>query len=802
MKYYDIRFALKNLKGNKLFTITSVLSFSTALSSTIFILLFIFNELSFDRQHQKHDRIYRLESDFSISDRNQKVAKTPYAFGPAFIEEFPEVESFTRFFPMNGTVVKYGEKAFYEENILYADSSVFQVFDYDFLEGNPATCLTNQFTMVLTESFARKYFGNECPLGKTLQFQNGLNCAVTGVIGDVPQNSHLKFEALVSFSSQAQILGADMFHALNTRHFWAIRLFTYVLLKEGATMDNIHRNFGEFYQKYMDEFGKQLNGSFQLMSQRLDQIHLSSTVDWDYPRGSSRLLWILGGIAFAILLLAGINHTNIATVQSESLTKTIGIRKIFGVSNRRLSFILLFESVVIASISLLLAILICYLLLPVFNRITTIDFDLITVRNLPVYTFILIITVFTGLLSGCYPAFYLSSLQPIAALKGKILPSHKTGNLRKGLIVFQFAVTVAMLVAIITINRQVSFMMNNNPGFEPRHVIAIPMVDSAFNKKYFAFKKEMLLHAEIEYVSTSSGIPGAANYMDIMHFEGNQKMEEQVITFYESDFGLNNLLRFKFISGRDFNPELSTDIEQSAIINKTLAEKFGWGENAVGKKIERRFGNRKTYRVIGVVDDFNFTSLHNEVTPLVMFLTPEPYGYLLVKMNQNSETSALKTTNKLWTQFCPSVPFDYLRLDTSLHESYKAENNLLNIIIYFTVLSLFIALLGLFSFSLFVTEKFTREIGIRKAFGASSADIFKLLLTKFAVLVIASNMIAWPVAEIIIRRWLDGFAYKVALSYPSFLFASAIALVVALLTVSIQTARAASKRPFEILKYE
>jgi len=261
-------------------------------------------------------------------------------------------------------------------------------------------------------------------------------------------------------------------------------------------------------------------------------------------------------------------------------------------------------------------------------------------------------------------------------------------------------------------------------------------------------------------------------------------------------------MKFDLIKGRNFNPELSTEFAQSAIINKALAEKFGWGDDAVGKKIERGFGVRQKYQVVGVVDNFNFNSLREEITPIVMFLTSSPYGYLLIRTREASEDQAINTISKLWAEFCPSVPFDFLRLDTTLLQSYDSEGNLLNIIIYFTVLTLFIALLGLFSFSLFVTEKFTREIGIRKAFGASSADIFRLLISKFALLVIFSNIFAWPVAEIIVHNWLDGFAYKVNLSWLTFILASAVALAIAMITVSIQTFRTASKRPVDILKYE
>jgi ABC-type antimicrobial peptide transport system permease subunit len=357
-------------------------------------------------------------------------------------------------------------------------------------------------------------------------------------------------------------------------------------------------------------------------------------------------------------------------------------------------------------------------------------------------------------------------------------------------------------VGIFTIYRQLQYLKNAKLGFESRNIIVIPMIDTAFNKNYFSFKNELLFHSEIENVSAASGLPGFNNYMDIMHFEGKQQMEEQVVTFYESDFHFVDLMKFDLIKGRNFNPEFSTEVTQSAIINKALAEKFGWGNDAIGKKIERGFGSKQKYQVVGVVDNFNFNSLREEVSPVVMFLTGSPYGYLLIRLREATDTEAIKAISKLWAEFCPSVPFDFLRLDTTLLQNYDSEGNLLNIIIYFTVLTLFIALLGLFSFSLFVTEKFTREIGIRKAFGASSADIFRLLISKFALLVILSNIFAWPVAEIIVRDWLDGFAYKVNLSWLTFILASAAALAIAMITVSIQTFRTASKRPVDILKYE
>lgn len=802
MNYNNFKFTLKNILGNKLYTFVSILSFATALSSAVFILLFLFNELSYDKHHHKYKRIYRLESDFSISERNQKVAKTSYAFGPAFLNEFPEVETFARFFQMNETVMRYGEKAFFEENILYADSSVFQIFDYHLISGNPATCLSNPSTIVLTKSFALKYFGNENPLGRTIEFQNGLKCLVTGVMEDLPHNSHVTFDALVSFHSQVQILGDEMYQALNYKHFWAIRLFTYILLREGTNMDNIHKNFGNFYQKYMDETGKRFNGSYHLLSHRLDQIHLNHELDWDYPTGSRRLLWVLGIIGMAILTLAAINYTNLATVRSDSLAKSIGLRKVFGVENKHLASHFIIESVLLTLMALAVALLICIVLLPVFNRITSTDFKLQPAENLPIYLMILGIAVITGVLSGIYPAFYLSSLKPVLVLKGKVQSTVKGGNFRKALIVFQFAVTVAMLIGIFTIYRQLRFMKNANPGFEPQNIFAIPMIDSAFNTKYFAFKNELLSQTGIESVSASSSVPGFVNYMDIMHFEGKEKMEEQVVNFYESDFHLISLMKFQLISGRDFDEKLSTEVQHSAIINKAMAEKFGWGNQAIGKKIERGFGNTQYYRVIGVVDNFNFNSLREEITPLVMFISSAPYGYLLVRMNENAEAAAIAATSKLWAEFCPTVPFDYIRLDETTLQNYDTEQNLLNIIICFSILSLFIALLGLLSFSMFITEKFTREIGIRKTFGASSANIFVMLMSKIAVLILIANVVAWPVAEILVSNWLDGFAYKVSLTWFTFALASLAALAIAMISVSIQTLRTATRRPIDILKYE
>nr|NQU91650.1 ABC transporter permease [Bacteroidota bacterium] len=363
MNQSELKFTFRSLWKNKIYAATSMLSFAVALSCAMLIFLFITEELSFDNFHEKGDRIYRLESDFTISGRNQKVAKSPFAFGRAFVREFPEVEQFTRFRSLDHAVFKYGDKSFFEEAIFYADSTTFDIFSFPVISGNPQTMLKEPNSIVLTRKLANKYFDDQDPMGKVISVQNGLRCKVTGIIEDVPQNSHIRFDGLISFVSMANVIGDRMYKSLDQQQFWAIRLYTYILLSEKGNIENVHKKFPEFYEKNMSEFGKQINGTFSLLTHRIDKVYLNTNLDWDFQTGNKKLLWIFVIIAMAVLLLASINYMNLATIQSEKKAKAIGIRKVFGAHSMHLTRLNMTESLALTLVAFFIAIVLCHFLI-------------------------------------------------------------------------------------------------------------------------------------------------------------------------------------------------------------------------------------------------------------------------------------------------------------------------------------------------------------------------------------------------------------------------------------------------------
>jgi len=412
------------------------------------------------------------------------------------------------------------------------------------------------------------------------------------------------------------------------------------------------------------------------------------------------------------------------------------------------------------------------------------------------------VTIIVGLFSASYPSVFLSNLKPAQILKGKTNTSRKSGLFRKALIVIQFVVSIVMIIGVFTIMKQVKYLNNTHLGFDPRNVILMPLLDTSFNRSYPAFKKELLKHPEIMQVSTTTGLPGFANYMDVMHVSSEEGTVEQIITFYECTHGFLSLLGVQMVQGRDFFPQNITDYSGAVLVNENAAGKYGWEEDPLAQYIERGYSEKDRYQVIGVMQDFNFHTLHEQITPIVIFLSKEARGYLLIKLHKDKTQEAIKIIERYWKEFGVNIPFDYEMLDAALSEYYEPEKNLLNIIVYFTVLTLFLALLGLYCFSSFVAENFTREIGIRKAHGATSGDILLLLIKRFVYIVLAANIIAWPLAEVLTRNWLENFAYRIEVSLWMYILSAMLALLTAIITVGIQTYRSASQKPVDILKYE
>ncbi len=793
---------LRNFSHNRLYTAINVIGLAIGLACFTFILLFILDELSYDKYNKDFKRIYRLEADITISDKSQQVAKSSFAIGPTFKKEFPEVEEFVRFRSVDNSFLKYGDKQFYEDMLYYADSSVFNVFDHQFIIGSPSHALTESNSIVLTRNLAKKYFGDSNPVGQVMNLGNVINCKVTAVIEDVPANTHLKFNGLISMVSYAQIIGESMFHDLSNIHFWAIRLFTYIKINEQTSIESIHQKFPAFHDKYIADISKRLNGTYNLLTTRLDKIHLYSDLEWDLPTGDYMTIYVFAIIALIILLIACINYMNLATARSAHKAKEVGIRKVLGAHRNNLARSLIGESVFLSMLSLIISVMIVESLLPSINNLLDKNLTFRLAENPVSFLILLLVTLVVGALAGSYPALYLSSFKPVVVLKGVVNTGRNSGRLRKTLIVFQFTISICMIAGTFIVTRQMNFIRERDLGFRKENVLVVRSTDTTFKKQANSFKAELLRNPNIYNVSTSSIIPGGGNHLDVFLVEADDKMDEQLISFLWVDYNFIDLMGMKIIKGRNFSKKHGTDREQAVMINWKTAEKFGWNEDALGKEIHRRSYETEEFKVIGVVDNFNFNSLYEEVSPVIFFLERSPQDILTIRINPKNKEQTISYISELWKKTNPAEPFKYDYLEDILEEHYLSDVKLQKIITYFALLSIFISLLGLFGLSSFITEQFSKNIGIRKLLGASVRSIVYLLSGDFLKLILIAFVIATPIAWIAMERWLEHFAYRLTINFTWFIFTGLLVLIFAQITVIVQTIKSALTNPVDVIRYE
>jgi len=798
----------RSIVRNRFYSFLNIAGLSVGIAAAIFILLYVQDELSYDKYNEKRDRIFRIESDFTIGNKHDKFAIVPVPMGPALKIEFPEVESFVRLFGAGNTLFRAGEKEYYEDYFYFADSTIFDIFSHKLVTGNPKTALNEPNTIVLSETMAKKYFGNDNPMGNIITSGSGKNYKVTGVLMDVPGNSHLRFDALISGMSIAVEQGIDDFNSMDPERFWNIGVYTFILLKENSSMQSIHDKFTAFYDKYMKPIGDQINASFNLMSTPLTDTHFRQGVGAELPTGNKSYVYIFTAVAVFILLLAAINYMNMATARSVKRAKEVGVRKVLGAHKKLLIRQFLSESITLAIIALLIAILIVTLLMPEFNNLSGKELSFSFSKNPMIIIEILIITLITGLISGSYPAFYLSSFLPVKVLRGSVTKSgKKSGTLRRVLVVLQFFIAIIMIIGTIVITTQIHFLKNKDLGFDKNNLVVMEIQDSAFRSKIESFKKELLNNPDIESATNSTGVPGQIDWIQVMRIEQADKMSDHAIILAQTDYDFVKTMKMEIVQGRDFDLNMGTDALEAVIINETAVKEFGWIDNPMGKKIHYGFeldgtGGRML-KVIGVVKDFHFRSLHNKIEPVMLMMSERPRYLLTCRINPDKQKETLAFIESKWDQYNAKRPFDYEFLTESLDEMYKAEEKIGLIIQIATMLTIFIALLGLLGLSSYIAEQRTKEIGIRKIVGASVSSVLQLLYREFAILILIAFIIAVPVAWWRLGIWLDeSFIYHAPLQWTSFLLAGAIAMTIGIGTISFYIIKVASGNPVDAIKYE
>ncbi|MCI0693361.1 ABC transporter permease [candidate division KSB1 bacterium] len=792
-KHY-LRIAVRNFLKHKSYSFINVVGLAIGLACCFVIVLYVRHELSYDRFHANADRIYRLLHT-PAQDPNQRSAISASAYAPHLQQEFPDLEV-VRFFTNGSRVnLKYGAETRTVDGFFYADSSVFQVFTFPLRQGDPKTALIAPNTMVMTPAAARAWFGNEDPVGKSLTFLGGLanwEMRVTGILESISSNSHLQFEYLASFSTVKGFMGEKALE-----EYINFNYYTYLLLPPAAQPQQLAARFPDFLRKHR---GEDTAKNTALALQPLTDIHLTTDVRWDVGTNSDKkYLYIFSIVAFFILIIAGINFINLATARATLRAREVGVRKVVGAYRRQLMLQLFGESIFASVLAMILALASLQLLAPFISSLLGREISFDPFADTGMLLMLIGLGLLTGILAGIYPAVVLSAFDPAKVLKGLVTRGVKGARLRKSLIVVQFGIAVFLLVAIVTLYNQLHYMKTRDLGFKKEQVIFLGL-SREVKGRFETFRQNLLSSANILNVALAGSVPGRVGTSRGYNWPGQQQDQDNK-SFYTmfGDHQTVEALGLQLLQGRSFSGEIATDVTSAYILNETAVRELGW-DDPVAKPF--KVWDEEMGQVIGVVKDFNFRSLHQQIEPLVLDIKPEWSWSAAIRIAPNDVASTLSFIETQWRALEPDLPLSYRFLDEDFDRLYRSEEKLGQLFSSFAFLALFVACLGLFGLASFTAEQRTREIGIRKVLGASVTEILLLLSKEFTKLVAFAFVVAAPFAYLAMSEWLQNFAYHIRLGASPFLLGGGLALFIALVTVSAQAIKAALANPVEALRYE
>jgi ABC-type antimicrobial peptide transport system permease subunit len=786
-----LKVAFRNLLRYKGYTFINIAGLAVGMACCIILLLWVQDELNYDLFHENSGQIYRLIAEESEADQITQSVWAPNPAGAALTEAFPEITTFARYRGgITGWHLNYGEKSFVDERMATADASFFEIFSFPFVIGDPKTALQDRYSIVITESLAKKCFGNEDPIGKVVQKGN-TDLKVTAVIEDLPRNSHIQFDYIFPIENMTRWWHEDL------ESWQRARFITYLQLTENAVLPALSDKIQDLIQDHDPD------SNTKLSLQSLKHIHLhSSDLAWDRDnirKGNILLVYIFSMLAGFILLIACMNFTNLSTAAAIRRSKEIGMRKVTGARRKDIIFQFLGESIFLSVISLLLALLLVELFLPAFNALAEKE---LTLNNLNPRTFaaaLMGIALLTGLVSGGYPAFFLSAFHPAKVLKSVGVSAPKgTSRFRKTLIVIQNTLAVFLIILTIVIYRQLDYVQKKDLGFDKDQILSI-MGRGRFAYDIEGAKRELLDHPNILQVTKSK--PPASQFIWLtsdVSWEGKRPDEELMVGEQLVGYDYLETFDMEMVQGRYFSREFATD-SSAYILNETAAKRMGLSE-PLGKRLtfEGVEGN-----IIGVIKDFHCSSLHEPVPPLIFkFYGEVHHWYVCIKMSPEGISETLSFLEGKWKEFVPGRPSRYRFLDETIDTFYQSERTVGAIIRYFALLAIFISCLGLFGLASFSAERRTREIGIRKVLGATVTNIFKFMTSEFIILIVIANLIAWPAAYVVMNRWLQNFAYQATMGIEIFVLSGFLALLIALLSVGYQALRVATADPVKSLRYE
>ncbi len=803
-----LKIALRNLWKSKGFSALNIIGLAIGLATCLLIMLFVLDEISYDRYNKKAHRIYRVDGDLKFGGNHFILAVAPDPTGPTLKKDFPQVEQFVRFRNTGGLLIKKGNENVQENNVIYADSTLFDVFTFPMIDGNPQTALREPNSMVITETTARKYFNTTQAAGKRVIVNNRHNYTVTGVIKDIPSQSHFNFDFFVSMATLEE----------SRRNNWVSNNFnTYIVLKEGADHKKLEAQLDVVVEKYigpqvmqlmsvdMDEFKKSGNYDNLLLTP-LTSIHLYSNKVGELGANSSiQYVYIFSAIAFFILLIACVNFMNLSTARSAKRSREVGVRKVLGSLKSNLVKQFLTESILISCIALVLALVLTVLMLPYFNQLAAKDIKLQFITNPWLLPVLLLMVLITGLLAGSYPAFYLSSFKPIQVIKGKLAAGFKTSWFRSGLVVFQFAISIILIVATMVIYKQLHFIQSHKTGFNREQVLVINNSGPLGNKAK-AFREEVVKLPGVENVTMTGYLPTNGWRNDNPVFTTPTLDQKTAVSMQTWDVDEQYIptLGMEMVTGRNFSLQFPTD-SSGIIINEAGARLLGF-KDPIGKNLYflNDLSNKNdvsVLHVIGIVKDFNFSSLRQQVTPLALMLDYN-HGNTALRISSNNIPHLVSMIEKKYKAMAPGEPFNYSFMDEDFNNLYRTEQRMGVIAITFSALAILIACLGLFGLAAYAAEQRTKEIGIRKVLGATVSHITAMLSKDFLKLVIIAAVIAFPLAWWVMHTWLQDFAYRTNISWWVFIIAGGLAALIAIVTVSFQTIKAAIMNPVKSLRTE
>jgi putative ABC transport system permease protein len=749
------------------------------------------NQLSYDKYNKNYNNIYRIAETYNIYGNSEKGAMTPIPLANALSNEFPAIVNTVRLFKTDKVSISSGNKNFYEDKVFLTDPSILKVFTLPIIQGNANALLNEPMTVCITQNTARKYFGNKEAVGKIIRFDNKYNLKVTGVLKNIPSNSHFHFNLLISMRSAPEIYGGNFF-TNNTK------VYSYILLKNRKSLQGIENKLEPFLKKYYNN-GIMYNAFKPSISlQPLSTIHLYSNIGSELEsNGDIRYVYIFSAIAILVLLMACINYMNILTARYSNRIKEVGIRKVLGADRPNLFKQFFVESCLIALISLILAIAITELFLPKINSILNIKLSLNFFRNFGLLSLIIISVSIIGIIAGSYPAFLLSSFNPAKIFRVTPYDQFSSKFIIKILVVFQFLISTGIIISSVVITKQLNFIQNKKLGLDKENIVILPLREDYTRKHYKVLKNTILKNVDISSVTASSVLPGDVKGFTSVKWNGSSY--NKTMDFILCDYDFIKSFKIKLLEGRDFSQKYGTDTKKAYLLNQSAVEEIGW-KNPIGQSfISSSLGEGK---VIGVVKDFNYKSLQHAIKPLFIAIAPDQLNYIIIRIKANKIVPGLDYIKSSWKKIFPQSPYEYSFFDKHLDLLYKSDNKLSSLFDIFSALAIVIASLGLYGLASISTIKKTKEIGIRKILGASNSSIVSIIFKEFILLVLLANVLAWPIVWLGMNKWLQAFAYKFQLNIWPFLIVTFCLVVASLIIISLRAIKAATANPVKSLRYE